>query len=136
MLDKLDGAIGANRTIFVVNLFPNKAPVPSNLREVAVRTQNLQFANKTLQDLKLMSRFDEVAALIEALESLPDGNPLKDHPAYRAVAKRKYIRVPGIVSITRPEQVEEFGGSDFSPETIEQRASEGYRQTEIALRQA
>jgi NTE family protein len=136
VLDKLDGAIGANRTIFVVNLFPNKAPVPSNLREVTVRTQNLQFANKTLQDLKLMSRFDEVAALMEALESLPDGNPLKDHPAYRAVAKRKYIRVPGIVSITRPEQVEEFGGSDFSPETIEQRASEGYRQTEIALRQA
>jgi NTE family protein len=136
VLDKLDGAIGANRTIFVVNLFPNKAPVPSNLREVTVRTQNLQFANKTLQDLKLMSRFDEVAALMEALESLPDGNPLKDHPAYRAVAKRKYIRVPGIVSITRPEQVEEFGGSDFSPETIEQRASEGYRQTEIALQQA
>jgi hypothetical protein len=29
--------------------------------------------------------------------------------------------------------VEGFGGSDFSPETIEQRASEGYKQTEDAL---
>jgi len=26
-----------------------------------------------------------------------------------------------------------FGGSDFSPETIEQRANEGYKQTEQAL---
>jgi NTE family protein len=136
VLDKLDGTKGANRTVFVVNLFPNKAPVPGNLQEVAVRTQNLQFANRTLEDLKLMGRFDEVAALMEALENLPDGNPLKDHPACRAVAKRKYIRVPRIVSITRPEQVEGFGGSDFSPDTIEQRASEGYRQTELALQQA
>jgi NTE family protein len=135
VLDRLDGAKGANRTIFVVNLFPNKAPIPNNLQEVAVRTQNLQFANRTLEDLKLMGRFDEVAALMEALENLPEGNPLKGHPAYRAVAERKYIRVPRIISITRPEQVEGVGGSDFSPETIEQRAQEGYKQTEIALQQ-
>ncbi len=136
VLDKLDLAAGANRTIFVVNLFPNKAPVPSNLLEVTTRTQNLQFANKTQEDLKLLDRFDEVAALMEALENLPDGNPLQDHTAYRALADRKYIRVPRIVSITRPEQVAGFDGSNFSPAAIEQRAGEGYRQTEIALQQA
>ncbi|HMF06193.1 MAG TPA: patatin-like phospholipase family protein [Methylocella sp.] len=136
VLDKFGSAMSAERTIYVVNLFPNKAPVPSNLREVTVRTQNLQFANKTVQDLKMMKRIDEAAALMAALESLPGGNPLKDHPAYQAVAKRKYIRAPRIVSITRPEQVKGFGGSDFSPETIEQRAKEGYKQTEIALQQA
>jgi NTE family protein len=136
VLDRLDTSEHAERTIYVVNLFPNKGPVPGNMQEVTARTQNLQFANKTLQDLKMLVRVDEVAALMEALEALPAGNPLKNHPAYQAVAKRHYVRVPKIISITRPKQVECFGGSDFSPATIEERASEGYKQTEFALQQA
>jgi len=54
----------------------------------------LQFANKTSEDVKMLRRIDEVAALMEALENLPEGNPLKDDPAYQAVAKRRYVRVP------------------------------------------
>ena len=103
------------------------------MQEVTARTQNLQIANKTLEDVNMLGRINEVAVLMEALESLPEGNPLKDNPAYQAVAKRHYVRVPKIVSITRPEEVLGFGGSDFSPETIEQRANEGYKQTEQAL---
>jgi NTE family protein len=133
VLDRLDTSVGADRTIYVVNLFPNQAPLPRNMQEVTVRTQNLQFANRTLEDVKMLRRIDEVAGLMEALENLPGGNPLRDNPAYRAVANRHYVRVPKIVSITRPDQVMGFGGSDFSPETIEQRASEGYKQTELAL---
>ncbi|MGH6834676.1 MAG: patatin-like phospholipase family protein [Methylocella sp.] len=133
VLDRLDTSVGADRTIYVVNLFPNKAPLPHNMQEVTVRTQNLQFANKTLEDVKMLRRIDEVAALMEALENLPAGNPLKDNPAYQAVAKRQYVRVPRIISITRPELVSGLGASDFSPETIEQRATEGYKQTELAL---
>jgi hypothetical protein len=66
-----------------------------------------------------------VAAEISPLENLPEGNPLKDKPAYQAVEKRHYVRVPRIISITWPDQVLGFGGSDFSPETIQQRADEG-----------
>jgi hypothetical protein len=71
---------------------------------------------------------------MEALENLPEGNPLKDNSAYQAVKKRRYVRVPRIISITRPEQVGGFDGSDFSPETIEQRANEGYAQAKQALK--
>jgi hypothetical protein len=84
VLDRLDGAVGADRTIYVVNLLPNKAPVPRNMQEVTARTQNLQFANKTLEDVKMLRRIDEVAELMEALENLPEGNPLKDNSAYQA----------------------------------------------------
>jgi hypothetical protein len=136
VLDRLDGAVGADRTICVINLFPNKAPIPRNLREVKLRIQNLQFANRTLQDVKMLRRIDEVAELMDALENLPEGNPLKDNPAYQAAAKRHYVRVPRIISITRPDQVLGFGGSDFSPGTIEQRANEGYKQTDLALQAA
>lgn len=136
VLDRLDGAMGVDRAIYVVNLFPNKAPVPRNMQEVTARTQNLQFANKTLEDVKMLRRIDEVAGLMEAFENLPEGNPLKDNSAYQAVAKRRYVRVPRIVSITRPEEVSGFGASDFSPETIERRANEGCKQTELALQAA
>lgn len=136
VLDRLDDARGVDRTIYVVNLFPNEAPIPRNLLEVNERVRNLQFANKTLEDLKMLHRLNEVADLMEALESLPEGNPLKGHPAYQAVAKRKYIRVPTIVSITRPELVGGFDASDFSPRTIKARADEGYAQTKKQIADA
>jgi len=136
VLDRLDGTAGVDRTVYVVNLFPNKMPIPRILLEVTERVQSLQFANKTFEDVKLLRRFDEVAELMEVLENLPETDPLKDNPAYQAVKKRGYVRVPRIVPITRPEQVGGFDASDFSPETIQQRAAEGYAQTKQALREA
>ncbi|HXW73061.1 MAG TPA: patatin-like phospholipase family protein [Methylocella sp.] len=136
VLDRLDTSVKADRAIYVLNLFPNKAPLPTNMQEVTVRTQNLQFANRTAEDVKMLDRVNEVADLMQALENLQGGNPLKNNPAYKAVAARHYIRVPRIISITRAEEVTGFGGSDFSPETIAERANEGYKQTDIALQLA
>jgi NTE family protein len=81
VLDRLDPSPATERTVYVVNLFPNQAPIPGNLMEVNQRLQNLQFANKTDEDLKLMRRFDEVADLMAAIERLPDGHAIKDSPA-------------------------------------------------------
>jgi predicted acylesterase/phospholipase RssA len=134
VLGKFDKAAGVNRTIYVVNLFPNKAPIPRDLLEVQERMKNLHFANKTLADLKMLDQFNEVAKLMEAIENLPGGNPLKDDPAYEAVKKRDYVHVPRIVSITSPEPVSEFADADFSPSAIQRRADEGYAQTMKALR--
>ena len=133
VLDHLDKTPGVERTVYVVNLFPNKAPLPRNLLEVNERVQSLQFANKTAEDVKMLVRIDEVAALMEALEKLPGGNPLAGDPAYQAVAEREYVRVPKIIEITRPDLVGGFDASDFSPWTIEARAKEGYEQTKKAL---
>jgi NTE family protein len=133
VLDRLDQTVGADRTVYVVNLFPNKAPIPSSLIGVSQRVQSLQFANKTAEDLKLLHRFDQVAKLMNALEALPAGNPLKDNDAYKQVKQQNYIAVPRIVSITRPNHVGTLDGSDFSRETIKGRAEEGYNQTKKAL---
>jgi hypothetical protein len=106
------------------------------MQEVTARTQNLQFANKTLEDVKMLPRMGGRRLDGRARERLPEGNPLKDNPAYQTVAKRRYVRVPRIVPITRPDQILGFGGSDSSPETTEQRANEGYKQTDLALQAA
>jgi hypothetical protein len=61
---------------------------------VAERMKNLQFANKTLGDLKLLCRFNEVAELMEALQSLPENHPVRQHEAYKALKKRSYRNAP------------------------------------------
>ena len=115
VLDHLDDAPDVERAVYVVNLFPNVAKIPTNMSEIAARMKNLQFANKSLEDVKLLSRFNEVAALMQALETLPGGNPLKDNDAYKAVKRQGYLHVPRIVPITPPEVPKEFDDADFSP---------------------
>ena len=133
VLDTLSGDPADARTIYVVNLFPNQAPIPRTMAEVAERTLNLQFANRTRQDLGLLDRFDEVARLMEALETLPADDPIRQAKVFQDVAGRSYVRKPRVVQITRPEQAGPYDGMDFSPEGIEARAAEGYAQTDAAL---
>jgi NTE family protein len=59
-----------NQTIYVINLFPTKAPIPKNLLEVLARMKTLQFANKTAEDLKLLCRINDVAELMRALDKV------------------------------------------------------------------
>jgi predicted acylesterase/phospholipase RssA len=128
-LPKGDAAL----TAYVVNLFPNAAALPTNMAEVSERMMNLQFANKTSEDLRLLARFDAVASLMHELQTLPENHPIRATDAFKAVAKEHYVRVPRIVAITRPEQAGTFDGTGFSPEAIERRAAEGYACAERAL---
>ena len=95
--------------------------------------KNLQFGNKTLEDLKLLCRFNEVAELMDLLESLPEDHPVKQHGAYKAVRESGYIVIPRVVSITPPEPSPEFADADFSPEAIARRKRQGYAEALKAL---
>jgi NTE family protein len=133
VLDRLDKTPDVDRTVYVVNLFPNKGPIPRNLLQVSSRMKNLQFANKTSEDVKMLDRFNEVAELMEALEKLPGGNPLVGNPAYEAVKTRGYVHVPRIVSIPPPTEVDQFDDTDFSPEAMKSREEKGYTETKRVL---
>jgi NTE family protein len=52
VLDRLDATTSGDLIIYVVNLFPNKAPVPRTMSQVAERVQNPLFANKSLEDVR------------------------------------------------------------------------------------
>jgi len=132
-LDKLNKQPAAERTVYIVNLFPKRAPLPRNMLEINARVKNLQFVNKTEQDVKLMRRFNRVVDLMEALDKLKEDNPLKDNDAYKELKKQGYLRVPRIVSITTSEAMHQFDDADFSPDAIGKRAHEGYAQTKHAL---
>lgn len=123
----------AQRIIYVVNLFPNRGPIPETMPGGAERMKNLQFAKKTLEDLSLVCRFNEVADLMDALEKMQPDHPIRKHVAYQAVKKRGYIRIPRMVSITPPRPSPEFGDVDFSPEGIAAREEQGHAEAMKAL---
>jgi hypothetical protein len=95
--------------------------------------KNLQFANKTSEDVKMLDRFNEVAELMEALEKLPVAKPLAGNSAYKAVRTRGYVHVPRIVSIPPPTGVDQFDDSDFSVEIMKSREQKGYTETKRVL---
>jgi predicted acylesterase/phospholipase RssA len=119
-----DRDVKDERQIVVVNLFPNVGPIPQNMGDVGQRMLNLLFANKTRSDLKLLKRFNGVAALIELIESDDRWTELRATEAY-ADANRGYITVPTIVEITRSTPAEGSASGDFSPGTIAALAEQG-----------
>ena len=94
VLDHLDDAPDVERTVYVVNFFPNVAKIPTNMSEIAARMKNLQFANKSLEDVKLLSRFNQVAALMQALGTFPGGNPLRTVTPTRPSSARVIFTFP------------------------------------------
>ncbi|WP_293904070.1 patatin-like phospholipase family protein [Phenylobacterium sp.] len=119
VIARLDPALAckAERAVVVVNLFPNEGAVPTDLQQVSQRMMGLTFANKTASDLKLLRRFNAVAALLEAIREDPRWADLEASEAFTA-ADKGYIEVPNVVEITRSGALQAGAWSDFSPATI------------------
>jgi predicted acylesterase/phospholipase RssA len=128
VLDHLDpsDACRDEREVVVVNLFPNAGAVPMNMGEVSQRALNLIFANKTAGDLRLLERFNAVAALLDTIRGDPRWADLAASAAFKA-ADQGYIQVPNIVAVTRKEPADAVASGDYSAATIAARADEGAR---------
>jgi predicted acylesterase/phospholipase RssA len=114
------------RQIIVVNLFPNEGSIPRNMAEVGQRFLNLLFANKTKSDLKLLKRFNDVAALIDLIESDDRWQDLRETGQF-IDANKGYIAVPDIVEITHSAPAEGSSSGNFSPDAIAALAEQGER---------
>ena len=136
VIERMNPAPGVRdkRQIIVVNLFPNRGDVPATMADVGQRILNLLFANKTRSDVKLLKRFNGVAALIELIQSDDRWKDLRATEAY-AAANRGYITVPHIIEITRTKPADGHSSGDFSPATIAELARQGAEDASAALAQ-
>jgi predicted acylesterase/phospholipase RssA len=105
------------RQVIVVNLFPNAGEIPVDMAGVSQRMLDLMFANKTLSDLKLLARFNAIAALLKHIRETPGLEALAQDPVF-AAADRGYVHVPEVVSITRQGPTANGAWSDFSADGI------------------
>ena len=134
VIDHMDPAPerAAERDIIVVNLFPNKGPVPSTMTEAAQRALNLMFANKTASDISLLKRFNAIAGLLDFIRADPRWEELAASEAFKA-ADQRYVEIPDPLTITRDHPADGMDASDFSPEGIAARVAEGETATRMAI---
>jgi len=137
VIERMDPHPGAKdeRQIIVVDLFPNLGAVPANMGQVGQRMLNLLFANKTRSDVKLMKRFNGVAALVDLINSDERFKELRETDQFRE-ANKGYLVIPDIVEITRSAEADGISSGNFSPAAIMSLAEEGERDARQSLDRA
>ena len=115
-----------DKRMYVVNLFPNAAPLPTNLGEVVNRMMTLAFSNKSEKDLVRARQTRELILFMKELDKLMEENvqlkSLRAHPGYAAV--KRFAEPIDIIELTNSDV---RGASDFSAAGIERRRAAGYK---------
>jgi predicted acylesterase/phospholipase RssA len=123
-----------DKRMYVVNLFPNAAPLPGNLAEVVSRMMTLAFSNKSEKDLERARQTRNLILFMQELDELMEENahlrPLRAHPGYKAV--KKFAAPIDIIELTNSNV---SGASDFSAAGIERRRKAGYEVAATRIRQ-
>jgi NTE family protein len=113
------------RELIVIELFPMRSKLPTNLIEVQDRVTQLIFSSKLLLDEHLFAKMNDYVELIEQIDqTLPPESPLRQCPGYQELKGHKKIDSFLAITSTTPEAAS--GASDFSREAIERRIEAGY----------
>ena len=134
LLEQCDnGNEEVEREVFIIELFPMRAHLPTNMLEVHNRIIQLLFSSKMKLDQKLFNQFDSYIDLMHLIDGkIPDEvmdeirQNDKAFNAYQSLIghrKIKYI----VITSTRSESLS--GAGDFSKATIKDRIEAGYQDT-------
>ena len=125
VIDALQDSDDPDKTMYVVNLFPNAAPLPDNIPEVVTRMMTLAFSNKAQKDLRRAQQTTKLILFLKELDKLmaqhDELRPLAQHPGYDAL--KEFAEPINIVEITN---IDVSGASDFSALGISQRRRAGH----------
>ncbi len=113
------------RELIVIELFPMRSKVPTNLIEVQDRVIQLFFSSKLILDEQLFEKMNDFVDLIRQIDqALPPESTLRQHPGYRELNRHRKIDSFLVLTSTTPGATS--GASDFSQATIERRITSGY----------
>jgi NTE family protein len=114
------------RELIVIELFPMRSKVPTNLIEVQDRVTQLIFSSKLILDEQLFEKMNAFVDLIQQIDqALPPESTLRQHPGYRELKRHQKIDSFLVITSTTPGATS--GASDFSQAAIERRIAAGYQ---------
>jgi NTE family protein len=115
------------REIVVVELFPRRAAVPTDLVEVLNRAAQLFFTSKLAVDAKLFAEFNAFVDLVRTIDRIvpPDAREVREHPGYKELMR--HWKMDALTVITFQADPALGLPGDFSQATIEARIEAGYR---------
>ena len=119
--------------LIVVNPFPAKGPVPSNIPEVFSRMVQITLANKMKDNVELTLEVSEYVQLINAIKAnVGLAGALRELPGFRRL--KRYKLLENIIYVTNTDDEAANGFFDFSGAAIKRRIASGYRDADAALR--
>jgi len=114
------------RELIVVELFPMRAPLPTNMIEVQDRIRQLLFSSKMKLDRKLFDQINSFVDLIEQIDKdLPAGSKARQLPGFTTLMSHKKINSFIVITSTLAEPA--AAGSNFSKAALERRIESGYQ---------
>jgi NTE family protein len=123
-LEQLTGDF--RREVIVVELFPEKAPLPKDMAAVMNRYGQLLFASKLSIDRKMFRTINDTITFLQRIEPhIPD--EFKHDRAYQQIFAR-HTKIDALTVITAEFPEDQADAGDFSRQTIRSRIKLGYDQ--------
>jgi NADPH-dependent 2,4-dienoyl-CoA reductase/sulfur reductase-like enzyme/predicted acylesterase/phospholipase RssA len=125
-----------SKRVFIVDLFPSEHSLPGNLAEVLMRRDEIIYAERVLNDMRLRERISDFRALVEEVMTNMEPEPyerLRQSPRFiRLMADAAPTTITRIVNKV-PEGEPAFTDNDFSMITVERHMKAGYASAKRAL---
>src|SRR5882672_3565570 len=125
VIDALQDSNDSDKTMYVVNLFPNAAPLPDNIPAVVTRMMTVAFSNKAEKDLNRARQTTDLILFTKEFDKLLEKHkelrPLTKHPGYKTL--KQFADPINIIELTNTNV---NGASDFSALGIGERRQAGY----------
>jgi NTE family protein len=126
------------RMLVVINLYPLRARLPTNLYAVQDRAHELSFGNRLRQDHDMARRINALVETIDDLARLVEPDKIEPPLQARLDEARRCKIIDAIVNIDMQDPSmsgvpavqraidDQDGGRDFSAATVSQRRADGY----------
>ena len=127
VIERLDPSADVERSLYVINLFPNEGKVPANMLDVMDRMFEVIFSNKLVKNVQITRYVNEFVQALDEIEANLPGEVkerVTNLPGYRRLRQYKVIKNLVVIANEEPEVV--FGPFDFSRQSIVKRMEAGY----------
>jgi NTE family protein len=125
-----------SKRVFIVDLFASQRPLPKNLAEVLMRRDEIVFAERTRNDMRLKEKISDFRNLIEEIIDTvgPEARErLRQNPRFiQLMADAGPTSVVRIVNEVRQDELP-FLDNDFSVPSIARHKQAGYEKARRAL---
>jgi NTE family protein len=122
-----------HRELIVVELFPRREKIPTDLLGVINRSVELRFINRLAMDKRLFAKVDsfidlrrDIDDLLGQVGHIPTADKIRQSPGYKELAKHRKIDSFKVIRCQNLPADRAYAG-DFSRSTVELRIEAGYK---------